>query len=188
MGVPTELRQNWRSLLIGGTIIAILGVLAMLTPFATGVALSILLGALFVVGALVHVAHAFSAQGWTGAVWEGILALVYGLAGIALLANPVVGLATLTVLLIAYFVASGAVEIVMGLRLRDQPRWLWLLVSGSLSLVLAVLLWLGFPSTAAWAVGFLVGLNLLSTGLTMIGVALTGRKAATPSETDTVGV
>lgn len=182
-----ELRESWRYLLWGGIAVSVLGVLAILAPFLTGIALSIMLGALFVIGALVHVAHAFSAQGWTGSLWQIVLAIVYAVGGIALIANPAVGLATLTVLLIGYFVVSGAVEVVMALRLRSQPRWIWLLVSGALSLLLAVLLWLGFPSTAAWAVGLLVGINLLSTGLAMVGVALSGRATAASTDTERVG-
>ena len=165
-GAP-DVQDSWRELEIGGVVIALLGVLAILFPFVTGVSLSILLGALLVLGALVHVAHAFRAPGWKGFVGQVLLAIVYAFAGISLLANPVLGLATLTLLLITYLVVSGIVETAVGLRVRDQPAWGWIVLSGVLSIVLGVLLWLGFPSTAAWALGLVVGINLLSTGISM---------------------
>jgi uncharacterized membrane protein HdeD (DUF308 family) len=180
--VPVQIQRSWRYLIGAGIIVAALGVLAIFTPFVTGIALSIMLGALLVVGALVHAAHAFSARGWKGSIWQVVLAVVYALAGISLLANPVVGLATLTVLLIAYFVVEGIVEVVMGLRMRPESRWGWMTASGVISLLLAVLLWTGLPSTALWAVGLLFGVSLLSTGLSMVGIGMAGRKASSMDE------
>jgi uncharacterized membrane protein HdeD (DUF308 family) len=165
-----------------GVVIAVLGVLAILAPLVTGVALSILLGALLVVGGLVHVAHAFRAGGWTGSLWQVALGVLYTVAGISLLANPVVGLATLTLLLIVYFAIEGIVEVVGGLLTRSDPRWGWVVASGVVSLLLAALLWAGFPSTAAWAIGLLVGIQLLSTGLLLVAVGYLDREATTTGD------
>lgn len=170
--------RSWRELMIAGAMLAIIGVLAIIFPFVTSVSLSILLGALLVGGALVHVAHAFSASGWSGAVWQVLLAIVYALAGVALLANPVVGLTTLTILLIAYFVVAGIVELFMAFQVRGESRWGWLLVSGVISLVLAGLLWASWPSSAAWAIGLLFGVNLLASGISMIAMAMSRREEA----------
>jgi uncharacterized membrane protein HdeD (DUF308 family) len=185
VGVPIERRAGWKYLMAAGVLIAVIGVLAILSPLVSGIALSILLGALLVVGGVIHVAHAFSAGGWGGALWQVVLAIVYVLAGIALLANPVLGLTTLTILLIAYFLIEGAVEVVMGFRMRPERRWAWVVVSGVVSVLLAVFLWLGFPSTALWAVGFIVGISLLSTGISLIAVAMVERQAAPVEEQPT---
>jgi uncharacterized membrane protein HdeD (DUF308 family) len=170
-----------------GVVLAVLGLLAILAPFVTGVALSILLGALLVVGSLVNVAHAFSARGWTASLWQIVLAVVYAVAGVALLVNPVVGLATLTILLIAFFLVEGVVEIVMGLRMRGEARWGWVVASGAISLLLAGLLWAGFPSSALWAVGLLFGVHLLTTGISLVAVAMMGRKAMATGEEERAG-
>jgi len=162
-----------------GVLISVLGVVAILAPFVTGVTLSIVVGALLVVGGLGHVAHAFTAPGWTGSLWQVILALIYTFAGISLLANPVLGLTTLTLLLVFYLAIEGLAEIVLGLSMRSEPQWGWFVASGVVSLVLAGLLWAGFPSNAAWAVGLLVGLGLLSTGLAMVVTAYLGRRSST---------
>jgi uncharacterized membrane protein HdeD (DUF308 family) len=166
-------RTGNRAATVAGTIIAILGVLAVLFPFITGISLSILLGAVLVLGALVHASNAFSAGNIGTVLGQVILAVLYGFAGIAFISNPVLGLATLTLLVIGFFLADGVVEIAWGLRSRGQPGAMWLFTSGGVSLLLAVLLWLELPTSAGWAVGLLLGVNLIVTGLSM---AIIGRE------------
>lgn len=170
---------SYRYIEVGGGILVFLGLLAVLFPFVTGVSLSILLGSLLVVGGLVHVAHAFRAPGWGGFTGQVLLALVYAFAGISLLANPVLGLVTLTVLVITYFLVSGIVQAITGFQLRGEPNWVWMVMSGSISILLAVLLWLGLPATAAWAVGLLFGANLVTTGLSMLMLGFGAEQATT---------
>lgn len=175
--IETEPKQvRWA--LVAGAILTALGVLAILAPFFTGLSLAVILGAFLVVGAIVHVAQAFSAGSFRGAVWQVVLGIVYGAAGITFMANPVVGLATLTILAISFFVLDGAVEVGWAFAARGHEGWLWLLASGIVSLLVAGLLWVGFPSTALWAVGVLFGVNLLSTGATLIMLGMAGRQAA----------
>ncbi|WP_225741223.1 HdeD family acid-resistance protein [Halorussus halophilus] len=166
-----------RGAMIGGAIIAILGILAILFPFVTGLSLSILLGALLIVGALVHVAHAFSAGSFWNVVWQIVLGLVYGFAGISLMANPVLGLTTLTILAIAFLFVGGLAEIAWGIIGRGEHGAMWLVASGIISLLLAGLLWAGFPASAAWAVGVLFGVNLLVTGVSMVMQGRANRRA-----------
>jgi uncharacterized membrane protein HdeD (DUF308 family) len=165
-----------RGAVVGGVLIAVLGLVAIFFPFVTGLSLSLLLGGVLVIGALVHVAHAFGRGRSLGSrIWQVALGIIYGAAGIALLANPVLGLVTLTLLVIAFFVVDGLVEIVWAIGARGQGGSAWLLASGILSLAVAGLLWVGFPTTAIWAVGVLFGVNLLATGVAM---AVVGRRAS----------
>lgn len=181
--VSDTVERSWRASMGAGVIIAVIGVLAILAPFAAGVSLSILLGALLVVGALVHVAHAFSG-GWKRFFVQGILAVIYAVAGITLLANPVIGLTTLTILLAAFLVVDGVLEIVMGFQARGSRGWGALVVSGVCALVIAAIIWVGWPATAAWALGLLFGVNLLISGLSMMfmaqGTRHESREGATP--------
>lgn len=181
--VSEAVEDNWGYLVGGGIVLGVLGVLAIVFPFVTGVALSLLLGALLVVGSLVYFASAFSAQGWRGFAWHVLLGLVYAVAGITLMANPVVGLATLTVLLVAYFLVDGVVEIVMGVRLLGQRGAWWAIASGAVSLVLAGLVWVEWPSSALWAVGLLFGVGLLTSGFSMVAIGVGGRRVEEPTET-----
>ncbi|SHL47134.1 MULTISPECIES: HdeD family acid-resistance protein [Haladaptatus] len=181
--VSETTEQSWRASMGAGAIIAVIGVLAILAPFAAGVSLSILLGALLVVGALVHIARAFSG-GWKRFFVQGLLAVIYAIAGISLLANPVIGLTTLTILLVAFLVVDGVLEIVMGFQARGNRGWGALVVSGVLALVIAGLIWAGWPATAVWAVGLLFGVNLLVSGVSMMfmaqGTRTEAREGTTP--------
>lgn len=178
--VPREgnsLGEQWPFLMGAGAILAVLGILAIVFPFVTGIAISVLFGALLVVGSILHFAQAFSGRGWAGFLVQVLLGVLYAAAGLSLMANPVIGLTTLTILLVAFFAVDGILEVVMGIRLRGERSWVWPVASGVISLVLAYLIWTGFPSTAAWAVGLLVGVGLLTSGLQMMLVAMGGRRA-----------
>ena len=155
---------------VGGVLLAILGLLALFTPFLTGLALSILLGAALVVGALVHVAAAFSAGSALNVAWQVVLGVVYGLVGISILANPLLGLTTLTVLVIGFFAVEGVVQLIWAVTGSGSSLWLGL--SGAVSLLLAGMLLVGFPASALWAVGVLFGVDLLVTGTSL---AMRGR-------------
>ncbi len=177
--------------MIGGAVVSALGILAIVFPFTAGVSLSVLLGILLIVGGAVNLAHGFSAKNWRGSLVEVALAIVYFVAGIALMANPVIGLTTLTLLVIGYLFIEGIFEIGMGFQLRPDANWLWVVISGGLSIIVAGLLLIGFPGTALWAVGLLLGVGLVSSGLSMVLVAMNGRdvaRANTGSATDVRGV
>jgi uncharacterized membrane protein HdeD (DUF308 family) len=185
-----SLQKGWRTLALAGGVVVLLGLLAILLPFATGIAVTYLLGALLVVGGVVHAGHAFTARGWRGSLWQLALAIVSVGAGLLLLVNPVVGLLSLTLLAIAYLVVDGIAELGMSLRMVDEPGRAWIAASGVLSFVLAGLLWAGFPGSAAWVIGLLVGISLLTTGLSMVAVAYGGRRLeddVTPPTTEPRG-
>ncbi|MFB6164367.1 MAG: HdeD family acid-resistance protein [Haloarculaceae archaeon] len=169
---PRSLSRNRTVVAGGGALIALLGVLAIAAPFATGLALAVVFGALLVTGALVRVAAAFSAQRWGGALFEILLAVLYGGAGVVVLANPIVGLTTLTLLLAVYFLVEGVVQLLMGLAVRGNGNWGWLAFSGAVSLVLATLILLGLPGSADWAVGLVFGVDMVTSGLALLLLGL----------------
>lgn len=179
--LSNTLQSNWKMLLVAGVAISVLGVIAMLSPFLTGISVTVLVGWVLIGGAALQFVGALRGQGWTGFMWQIALGVVSLLAGIAVLLNPVFALATLTLLVIGYLLASGVVEIVMGLQLRGEAYWVWSVASGVVGVVLAALLWLGFPTTALWAVGVLFGVNLLSTGISMAVLALGARNLTNSS-------
>ncbi|NGM67602.1 HdeD family acid-resistance protein [Natronolimnobius sp. AArcel1] len=171
-----QIQTEWRTLAIAGGLIAIAGLLALVAPFATGIALTYVLGALLVVGGIIHAGHAFTVGDWTGRFWQLALAVVSVIAGIILLVNPMVGLVSLTLLVIAYLVVDGAAELWMSIRMSGESGRGWIAASGVVSLVLAAFLWAGFPVDATWLIGAVVGVALLMTGFSMIAVAYSGRR------------
>lgn len=176
-------RQRWRTLAIAGGVVALIGVLAVAFPVAASFSIALAIGAMLVVVGIVHGAHAIGTRGWSGRIWQLVLAIVSIVAGLFVLAEPAVGLVSLTILAIAYLLADGVAELWMARRLADQPGRSAIAVSGALSLVLAGMLWVGFPVDAAWAIGLLVGVSLVLTGMSMLAVASAERKFATDDVT-----
>ncbi|MGM0606088.1 MAG: HdeD family acid-resistance protein [Halobacteriota archaeon] len=178
----TELTEdNWGVLLAGGVLLAAFGVLAIAFPLATGLSLSLVFGAVLVAGGLIHVGHAFGVGGWKAIGWHGLLAVVYAVAGIALLTQPLLGLVTLTAVLIGFFAAEGVIEIALGLRSRSFDGWQGIVLSGVVSLVLAGIILSGFPQSAVWALGIVFGANLVVTGVSFVFFGLRNR----PSDLET---
>ncbi|ELY91233.1 hypothetical protein C485_02489 [Natrinema altunense JCM 12890] len=170
-----SLENDWRTLAIAGGIVGLIGLFAMAAPVITGLSVSLLLGVLLVAGGVVHGVHAFAAQGWRRSSWQLALALVSVLAGLAVLAAPVVALVTLTLVLVAYLAVHGVTELATAMRMPPSTGRTSVAVSGGIAIVLAGFLWVGFPATAAWAIGLLVGANLLVSGLSMMTVAVAAR-------------
>ncbi|WP_148416591.1 HdeD family acid-resistance protein [Haloferax sp. KTX1] len=186
VSLSNALQNEGRTLMVVGGLLAVLGFGAILFPLLSSLSVGLFFGAALAVAGFAHVAHAFSAPGWKGALGEIVLAVVLLVAGLVMLVNPVLTLATLTLLIVSYFAVEGVVLLYFAWSLRSERGWVWSAVSGALSLVLAGLLFVGFPATAAWALGLLFGVNLLATGLSMIVVgngARTTDVASSPSVT-----
>ncbi|WP_049972488.1 HdeD family acid-resistance protein [Haladaptatus cibarius] len=176
--LANTVQDTWRLLMGVGVVLTVVGLAAIFTPLFTSITLSFLLGAYLVVGGIAHFAHAVSGRGWAGFLGQAILALVFVVAGIAFLLNPLIGLSALTLLLITFFLVEGLVEIGMGLRLRPARGWLLVVISGIISLAVALFVWLEYPSSALWAVGLLFGIGLFTSGLSIVATAMGGRAVA----------
>jgi len=155
---------------VGVTWIA-LGLLAVAVPLAASIATELLIGALLLVGGIGQVANAFRAHGWGGRMLSLALGALYAFAGLMLLASPLQGLLTLTVVLAACLLVGGIVKTVLALRLRPAPGWGSFLLSGLLGVALGLMLWLGLPSTAPWAIGTLVGIDMIFAGAALWAAA-----------------
>jgi uncharacterized membrane protein HdeD (DUF308 family) len=171
-------RDHWKLFLLEGIVLVLLGILAIVVPQIATLAVAILLGWLFLISGVVGLATTFMTRNAPGFWWAIVSAALAVLAGILLLGWPVSGAESLTLLLIAFFVIEGVVSIMYALEHRDSGRWGWMLVSGLIDLVLAVMIFAGLPSTAEWAIGLLVGINMLFGGTAMIAMALHARAEA----------
>ena len=98
--------------------------------------------------------------------------------GLAFLLFPGVGITTLTIVMMLVFLVEGVVSILLGLRMSGNLRhWGWMLFSGACSLIVGLIIMMGWPETAVWTLGLLLGINFLSTGLSLIMLARSARKA-----------
>jgi uncharacterized membrane protein HdeD (DUF308 family) len=177
-------REHWKLFLIEGIVLVVLGILAILIPMAASIAVTIILGWLFLVSGVVGLVTTFWARHAPGFWWALVSAVLATAAGIVLLLWPVSGVVSLTLLLIVFFIIEGVASIMYAFEHKKDlsSRWVWMLVSGIIDLILAALIWTGLPGTAAWALGLLVGINMLFGGTSLIAMALHARgEAAAPS-------
>lgn len=173
------MRAHWKVFLAEGVLLAVMGLAALLLPQVAGLAVTILLGWLFLITGIGGLVVTFWARGMPGFWWSLISAALAVLAGGVLLARPMQGILTLTIVVGAYFLAEGVATILYALEHRRElsERWSWLLISGAMDIVIAGLIIAGLPGSAEWAIGLLAGLNLMFGGATLIGMALAARKA-----------
>ena len=177
--LEAELRRHWKLLLGAGILALITGTLSILLPLATGIAIATLVGILMLFYASSLLADAWASRRSIGrALLRVLLAMLYVFAGIWLVAAPLEGTITLTFVLIALFLVEGTMRIVMAIRERELPGRGWQIAGGVLTLLLALLIWADFPSSAAWAIGLLVGVNLIFWGWELVGLGLAGRRLA----------
>jgi uncharacterized membrane protein HdeD (DUF308 family) len=113
-----------------------------------------------------YLAHAFQVRKWRNITWEVLTAALFFLTGILFLANPFSGALALTVLLGLFFLIHGSFKVLFAMAWRHRPGWGWILASGSLSLILGIMVILGLPGTAVWFIGLILGIDLIFTGIT----------------------
>jgi uncharacterized membrane protein HdeD (DUF308 family) len=174
-------REHWKLFLTEGIILVILGILAILLPPLATIAVTILIGWLFLISGVAGLITTFGARHAPGYWWSLLSALLGIAAGAVLLLWPLSGAISLTLLLIVFFIIEGVLSIMYAVEHKREltGQWGWMLVSGIIDLVLAAMIWAGLPSTAAWALGLLVGINMLFGGSAMIAMAMHARSGDT---------
>jgi len=171
-------REHWKAFLIEGIVLSILGLAAIIVPQLASLAVTIYLGWMFLIMGILGLVVTFWARGMPGFWWSLISAILAIAAGAILLARPVQGVLTLTIVLGAFFLAEGVATIMYALEHRRElsGRSSWLIVSGAVDIIIAGLIITGLPISAEWAIGLLVGINLLFGGSSLIGMALAARQ------------
>ncbi|WP_375160219.1 HdeD family acid-resistance protein [Bradyrhizobium sp. RDT46] len=174
-------KAHWKAFLFEGILLAVLGVAALILPPLASLAIAIFLGWMFLISGIGGLIVTYWARNTPGFWWSLISAALAVLTGILLLARPVQAVLTLTIVLGAYFLAEGVATIMYALEHRRElsSRWSWLLISGVVDIAISFMVITGLPSSAEWAIGILVGINLLFGGASLIGMALAARKSNT---------
>jgi uncharacterized membrane protein HdeD (DUF308 family) len=162
----------WGVLLIG------LGMLAVASPMVAAVAVNVLIAWLIVLAGVVHLAVAFHAREAGSVVWRLLVGLAYICFGGYLIARPALGVASLTLLLASLFLVEGIFNIALFFRAPSAMRSSWMLLDGIVTLLLGLMIYMQWPSSSAWAIGTLVGVSLIFSGVTRVMVSLAVRKAA----------
>jgi uncharacterized membrane protein HdeD (DUF308 family) len=172
-------KAHWKAFLFEGIVLAVLGLAAMIVPPLASLAAAIFLGWMFLIGGVAGLFATWWARQMPGFWWSLFSAALAVLAGGILLAKPAQGILTLTIVIGAYFLAEGVVTIMYALEHRRElsERWSWLLISGVMDLLIAFIIVAGLPGSAEWAIGLLVGINLVLGGASLVGMALAARQS-----------
>lgn len=161
-----------KPMMIFGLIFIALGLLAILLPVAASVTIELFVGVLFILGGISGLLMAL--QRYQGSTWwlHAVFGLISVALGMSFIFNPTSGLISLTLILVFIFAIEGALTVNWAMQLRDKSRkWFWMLFSGITPLVLATIVLAGLPHTATWIIGFLIGINFLTTGISFITLA-----------------
>ncbi len=173
-------RHHWKAFLIEGIVLVVLGLAAVIVPPIASIAVTVMLGWMFFIAGLAALLMTLWARQAPGFIWSLVSAVLGIAAGIILLTRPAESTLTLTVVVGIYFLAEGVATIMYALQHRKElsQRWSWMAFSGLMDILIAFLIISGLPGSAAWAIGILVGINLLIGGSSLIALALAAKNKA----------
>ena len=140
-------------------------------PYVATLTINILVGVVLLLTGILHLAHAIQVRKWRSITWEVLVAVLFLLIGILFLVYPAGGIVALTILLGIFFLVYAAFKIPLALSWKPRPGWGWLLTSGILSALLGLLVLIGLPGTAAWAIGLILGIDLIFSGITLLALS-----------------
>jgi uncharacterized membrane protein HdeD (DUF308 family) len=182
-----ELERNTGWFLALGIGLVILGTFAIFVPLVATFAIENLVGLLFVIGGIMHIVHAFRWRMSQRFFMDLAISVLYLVFGILLLAYPLTGVLTLTLFLAVFFLVEGVFKLFLAFRMRPASRWGWMVFSGVISLILGFFILAGLPLTAFWAVGLIVGIDLIFGGWSVIMLSMAVRSAVRNGERFCIG-
>jgi len=169
-----------------GIMLILFGVISIATPAVAGQAVVMTIGAVLLVAGGVQIVSGLRSEGWSSKLPTLLLGVITSAGGLGVLGHSLLGLSFLTLLLAIFFVVEGIWKIIASFSYRSASGWFAIFVSGVLTLVLGGLIWCQWPVSGMWAVGILVGIDLLITGISMVVLAITIRRLKSLAEDSAV--
>jgi uncharacterized membrane protein HdeD (DUF308 family) len=164
--------------ILWGVSLICLGVLALASPMLAAVAVNALIGWLIILAGVVHIVVAFHSREAGSVIWRLLVGLAYVAFGGYVITRPTLGVVSLTLLLASLFLVEGIFDIIQFFRAPSALRSTWFLLDGVVTLFLGLMIYMQWPSSSAWAIGTLVGVSLIFSGVTRVMVSLAVRRAA----------
>jgi uncharacterized membrane protein HdeD (DUF308 family) len=176
---PSDMVRRGSTLsIVWGVLLVALGVLAVGSPLVAAVAVNVVISWLIVVAGVVHLAVAFHRREVGSIIWRILVGLAYVFFGVYLIAHPAIGVASLTLVLASLFLVEGIFDIALFFQVRAVQGSSWILIDGIITLLLGLMIYLQWPSSSSWAIGTLVGVSLIVSGVTRVMMSFAVRKAA----------
>ena len=169
-------RQTSTWSILWGVLLIIFGMLAIGSPYIAAVAVTAVIAWLIVSAGVIHVIVAFQAHAAGTLVWKLLVGLAYVAFGIYLILHPALGVVSLTLLLASLFLIEGVLDIVLFFQMRSVGGSSWVLVDGIITLVLGLMIYMQWPASSVWAIGTLVGVSMIISGVSRVMLSLAVRK------------
>ena len=177
--IPVIVRKSLGWSIALSVLMIVAGILAVILPPVAGIVATVFFGWLFIFSGVAHFVFAWHTRSTGSVIWELLVGVVYVVAGVYLLLNPVAGMVSLTLGLAIYLFAEAFLEFILGFRLRPLPGSGWLLVDGAITLILAVLILRTWPADSVWVLGTLLGISMMFSGIARLMISLAARRLAT---------
>ncbi len=177
---PVEMVRHAATIaILWGVLLIVFGMVAIGAPLLAAVAVATLVAWLIVLAGVVHLMVAFRVHGAGSMVWKLLVGIAYLCIGVYLMVHPLLGVASLTLLLASLFLVEGILDIVLFVKMRPIHGSAWVLIDGLVTLLLGLMIYMQWPSSSAWAIGTLVGISLIFSGAARVAMSLAVRKATT---------
>jgi uncharacterized membrane protein HdeD (DUF308 family) len=172
-------RQASTLSILWGVLLIVFGMVAIGSPLLAAVAVNVLIAWLIVLAGVVHIMLAFRAHGAGSTIWKLLVGLAYVFFGAYLILHPLLGVASLTLVLASLFLIEGVLNIILFFKMRSVGGSSWVLIDGIITLLLGLMIYMQWPSSSAWAIGVLVGVSMIISGVTRVMLSLAVRKVTT---------
>jgi uncharacterized membrane protein HdeD (DUF308 family) len=161
-----------------GVLLIVFGMVAVGLPLLAAVAVSALVAWLIVLAGIVHLMLAFRAHGAGSRIWKLLVGIAYVCFGGYLIVHPLLGVASLTLLLASLFLIEGILDIVLYVKMRPVKGSAWVLIDGIVTLLLGLLIYMQWPSSSGWVIGTLVGISMIISGAARVAMSLAVHETA----------
>jgi uncharacterized membrane protein HdeD (DUF308 family) len=172
-------RQASTLSIVWGVLLIVFGMVAIGSPFLAAVAVNVVIAWLIVLAGVVHSMLAFRAHGAGSMIWKLLVGLAYVFFGAYLIMHPLLGVASLTLVLASLFLIEGVLDIILFFKMRPAGGESWVLIDGIVTLLLGLMIYMQWPMSSAWAIGVLVGVSMIISGATRVMLSLAVRKVTT---------
>jgi uncharacterized membrane protein HdeD (DUF308 family) len=171
-----ELVHNWGWLLAQGILLVILGTIGLGLTFWLTLATIFIFGILLLIGGVVQLFQAAKCRGWQSVLWHLLIALLYVLAGLSIMADPLVASTLITLLLAGALIGIGVLRLVMAFQFKGAGNWFWPLIGGLAAIVLGILIVTHWPVSGFWVIGLFVAIEMIFSGWSYIIIAIGARQ------------
>ena len=171
-----EVRANWGWLLFMGIALVILGVIGLYMAGTLTVASVLWFGILVIIGGALTLIDGFKAEGWKAKLWEILIALLYIVAGLVMVANPGASAVWFTLFIAIFLLITGVFRIVIGFQIRKEVQnWMWTVIGGVASIILAIMIFNQWPISGLWVIGLFIAIEMIMQGISMISIAMAAK-------------